>query len=248
MSLPWSFSAYSSATRCLRLYRHQFLDKTKPDYESGDMSFGSALHSAINGVLTGEDGAALFEIYWTAYKDRDLVYGRYKWPELAELGGKFARNFARLHAKRYVLNSGEQRLSAGYKGIRLDGTMDFYGLFDGRTSLRDFKTSSSNYPADKGTVALQLNLYAYIASQNGFKLPETLGFTVFSKSTGTIQQLTWEFSESVMRSALDSMVEYCTMFDSSAVQTYPKNLNSCLDFNRRCQYWSKCHPEGGTNG
>lgn len=238
MSYSWSYSAYSSAVQCLQKYKLCYIDKIAPDYDSGDMAFGSALHSAINGILTGEDGEALFEIYWNSYEGLPLNYGRFKWPQLKELGLNFCSKFARLQASKYKLEFAEERLYGEYKGVKLEGTLDFYGLYKDKLSLRDFKTSGYNYADEKKFTSLQLYLYAYLAITNGKKAPETLGYTVFNKGVGSIQDLTWDFSEATMYAALDDLVSYCKLLTGGE---YPKNLNSCMIGSQRCAYFSKCH-------
>lgn len=238
----WSYSAYSSAIQCLRKYKLCYVDKLVPEGpESGDLVFGSALHSAINAVLTGEDGAGTFELYWSSYQNKEVEYGRFKWAELAKIGAEFIRKFVKMHASKYELRFAESRLYSSYRGILLEGTLDYYGLYSGRHALRDFKTSARNYDAEKADCALQLYLYAYLAIKNNIGVPETLGYTVFNKATGSIQDLTWDFKEEAMIKALDDMVDYCSNVDSR--QTFPRNLNSCLDYNRKCQYYDICHKE-----
>jgi hypothetical protein len=236
----WSYSAFSTAVQCLQKFQLCYVDQVAPDYESGDMAFGSALHSAINAILQGEDGAQVFNIYWRSYEGKEHVsYGRYNWVQLLELGEVFASKFARLHAKHYQLERAEVRLYSEYRGVQLEGTFDFYGQHYGKRSLRDFKTSAYNYAKERGDMALQLYLYTFLARSNGMAAPETLGYTVFNKSLGSIQDLTWDFSEKKMIEALDGLVDYCTLLGNTA--KYPKNLNNCMIGTNRCQYYSRCH-------
>lgn len=239
----WSYSVHSSAVSCLRKYKLCYIDKLAPDYESGDLVFGSALHSAINGTLTGDNGNEIFELYWSTYAEKDLKYGRFKWEELNQLGRGFCTKFSKLHAPKYKLEFAEERLYGEYRGVKLEGTLDFLGDYAGERSLRDFKTSGYNYAEEKKDTALQLNLYTYLAITNGKAAPKTLGYTVFNKGTGSIQQMTWEFDEKIMYSMLDDLVDYCTLVGSS--RTYPKNLNSCIMGSQRCSYYNQCH--GGKN-
>lgn len=247
MQFSWSYSAYSSAVSCLRKYKLCYIDKILPaGAESSDLVFGSALHSAINAVLSREDGVATFEMYWESYRGKGLEYGRFNWEQLAGIGAEFVRKFIKLHSKKYRLQFAEKRLFGEYKGIKLEGTPDFYGEYNGRMSLRDFKTSGRNYEPEKALCALQLNLYAYLYMKSfpTAKI-DTLGYTVFNKAIGSIQDLTWDFREEDMYESLDNMVEYCEIVDLEAADwgTYPKNFNSCLNYNRRCEYFSLCHKE-----
>ncbi len=238
----WSYSGYSTAIQCLRKFQYAYVDKiVQEGPEGGDLVFGSALHSALNSVLTGGDGAATFELYWSMYQDKDVEYGRYKWADLARLGAEFIRKFTRFHAPNYKLVQAEQRLYGSHNGVRLEGTPDYYGEYLGRPSLRDFKTSGRNYDSAKSDCALQLYLYAFLHLRtNPGMAIETLGYTVFNKGTGSIQDLTWEFNHVTMMRAVDGFTEYAKMLGATG---FPTNFNSCLDYNRKCEYFDKCHPK-----
>lgn len=240
----WSYSQLSTALVCLQKYKLMYVDKINSlEDPSGDLIFGSCMHTAINSLLLGQDIEIVkmgFHVYWESVKDTPADYGRSSWKKLDELGFKFIDIFNSRHLRKYELQFGETRLDAGYEGVRLEGTLDFYGQYEGKSSLRDFKTSGFAYDKEtKPLMALQLYLYTYLAIRNGLKVPETLGYTVFNKSTGYIQDLTWDFNEKEMYKALDEMVKYCDIFDRQ--KEYPKNYNGCMAFNRKCEYWSKCY-------
>lgn len=248
-NFSWSYSHYSLALQCLRKFKYVVVDRMVPEGPtSSDLLFGSALHSAINATLTGQDGLSTFEIYWASYRDKEVEYGRYNWGQLAGLGANFIRKFVKMHVDRYKLVFAEQRLSANYKGVTLQGTPDFFGIYDGRPSLRDFKTSGRNYEQTRSETAIQLLLYAYLYKSNfPNAVIDTLGYTVFNKGTGSIQDLTWGFSEAKMYEALDNMVDYATFVQPSdgglvpRYHNYPKNYNACHDYNRPCAFFDKCH-------
>lgn len=237
----WSYSAYSTALICLRKYKYCFIDKLEPDYQDGDMAFGSALHSAINSILHGEDGYEIFKLYWDSYKDKPLVYSRFKWKELEEIGYTHLRKFIKLHASEYKVEIAEKRFYATYAGVSYEGTPDFYGMYKGKLSLRDFKTSGYNYDKEKKLLATQLYLYAYLAISNGLKPPETLGYTVFNKGTQSIQDLTWEFNEVDMHKTLTDFMDYVDVLEKKDRVIFPRNLNSCIFGTKKCSFWSRCH-------
>lgn len=243
----WSFSAYTMAHQCLQKYKFSFLESVPAEGpETGDLLFGTVLHSALHAQLIGLNAPELFALYWDTYQNKEVEYGRYNWDALRGLGEIFLRKFAAYHAKHHKLEFAEQRLYAEYKGIKLEGTPDFYGQYRGRSSLRDFKTSSRNYAGEKADCALQLYIYAYLWQGGGHDLPATLGYTVFNKSTGSIQDLTWELDEKKMLAALDDLVNYVSIW-ATQKDLYPRNLGACLDYNRPCQYFSRCHG-GQPNG
>lgn len=235
----WSYSAYSTAAQCPQKYKYLFIDKLKAETESGDMTFGSALHSALNADLTGQDGSAVFELFWSSYKDKPLEYGRYKWADLAKLGTKFLQTFRTKYAPRIKLEFAETRLYGEYRGTKLEGTPDCLATFDGTRTLIDFKTSGQNYSADKGTIALQLYLYAYLLIQNGHGPIDKLAYFVFNKGTGCIQTpLILDFSEERMKQFLNQMTDHIELLSES---THCKNVGACLDYGKRCPFWTRCH-------
>lgn len=234
----WSYSAHSSALRCLQLFHFVYVEKlAQTEPESGDMKFGSALHCGLNSILQNEDGDAVFELHWGTEESKPHEYSRFKWPELRELGLNFLSKFRRLHAKKYVVTQTETRLYGEYKGIKLEGTPDFIGTYNGVNSLRDFKTSAYNYSSDRPVTALQLYLYAYLARGTGF-VPETLGYDVFNKGTGSIQTLTWDFKEEDMYKALDHFVGYLRAVDTTSKA---RNYGACIIGKSRCSQWARCH-------
>ncbi len=237
----WSYSHYSAAMRCLRYYQHSIvLGTPTTEPESPDLAFGSALHSALNATLHGEDGERVFELYWKSYYDKPLAYDRFDWNYLYGLGLSFISKWTRTYASKYKVVQTEQRLFATYKGIKLEGTPDFVGLYEDIPSVRDFKTSAYNYSKDKTAIALQLYLYAYLSIQNGVLSPKTLGYDVFTKSTGVVQKpITWDFKHEDMIKALDNMVSYVELLRKQ--EGYPQNYNSCLMGKNRCQFFEECH-------
>lgn len=243
----WSYSAYSSALSCLRKYKYCYIDKVVPEGpDSGDLIFGSALHSAINASLTGQDGQATFELYWSSYKEKEVEYGRFKWADLSKIGAEFIRKFERFFVPSLKLQFAEKRLHSEFLGVRLDGQPDFIGEFNGVRTLADWKTSSSNYSPNKSDVALQLYLYAYLAIKNGLGPIDQLAYFVFNKGTGSIQTpLVWKFEHDKMLQALNAMTSYARIFQGEVKYLsdagYPQNWNSCLDYNRKCSYYNFCH-------
>ncbi|GAC1503797.1 MAG: hypothetical protein NVS1B10_08940 [Candidatus Saccharimonadales bacterium] len=244
--VSWSYSSLSTALTCLRKFKCIYIDKLGGNQPTGDTEFGTAIHMAINALLTGkslDDAQELFALYWETHREGDLRYGRFKWQALGELGFDFIRKFHKGHLSKYIFEFGEQRLFAEYLGTKLEGTLDFYGLYNGVASLRDFKTSSGNYDATKTDTALQLYLYAYLGIRSGLKPPVTLGYTVFNKAAGSIQDLTWDFNEKQMYSALDEMVKYTKIVE--AQDSYPKNYAGCMSYNTPCQFYKECHGQEG---
>jgi len=246
----WSYSAYSSAVTCLRKFKLSYIEKVVVDGpESSDLIFGSALHSAINAVLTNEDGIGTFELYWESYREKDVEYGRHDWKQLKGLGTEFIRKFTKTYAPSLRLDFAEQRLYSDYRGVKVDGQPDFIGEFNGVRTLADWKTSSANYAPTKANTATQLYLYAYLAIKNGHGPIEQLAYFVFNKGTGSLQTpIVWKFNEADMYEALNNLIDYAYILgptgisDPALPMNYPKNYDACHNYNRPCKYFSICHP------
>lgn len=229
----WSYSAYSKALECLACYHKRYIlkeEETGPT--SADLVFGSAMHSAWNAVLLGQDGHALFDFYWDTYSDTPMQFTRYKYDELRHLGHTLLRKFIKSHKERFGIDKSEVRLYGEYKGTKLEGQFDYYGTLDGKLCLLDLKTSAMNYPAEKKDVALQLNLYTYLVETNGYQRPDKIGYVVFNKGMGSIQEpLVWDYDSKTCKEMLDDMTTYCKMFEG--MKEYPRNPN-CRYHNYNC--------------
>lgn len=232
MSFSWSYSAYCKATECLACFNKAYIEKVKPEGpESADLLFGSAIHSAWNASVTGQDAHAIFDMYWGSYSNRDMKFSKFNYEELGSRGQELLRKFNKLQASRFEHIDSEKRLYGEYKGVKLEGTFDFYGALDGKRSLLDLKTSAYNYPEEKKYTALQPYLYTYLAIQNGYKEPEQIGYIVFNKGAPTgapsVQKpLVWEFNKDTMFKMLDEMVSYAKMFNIMIdSECFPRNPN-----------------------
>lgn len=246
MKDSFSYSEFSTALNCLRKYKLLYVDRIiEAQTENGDLVFGSALHSAINTVLEGGDGEMGFEIYWDSYKGKEVAYSRFKWEELREIGLNFVSKFKRFYAPKFTPMVMERRLYSSYKDIKLEGTMDFIGEYEGVVTLFDWKTTGYPYAKNKPLTALQLYLYAYLCQQELKITPKQIAYLPFVKSTGSIQKpLLLEFKEETMLHMLDTMVDYITKL--KAGDSYPKNPNYCIQGQRECEYMARCWG-GNTN-
>lgn len=234
----WSYSSYSTAMQCLRKYKHIYIDKLQPEQDSGDLKFGSAIHSAVNGALEGEDGEALFSLYWSSYANASLQYGRFKHDALASIGGDFMRKFAKFYIPRLKPVIMEQRAYGEYKGMKVEGTLDFYGELDGVPSLIDWKTTAWNYDKDKTLNALQLHLYAYLCITEHKLIPQQIVYFPFVKSKSSIQEpVILPLDTKRMYALLDDMQRYVNSF---AAVGDAKNPNSCLMGMLKCPFFDKC--------
>jgi hypothetical protein len=234
----WSYSSYSSALQCLQKYKYIYVDKIQPEQDSGDLKFGSAIHSAVNGALEGEDGEELFKLYWDSFAESPLVYGRFKHDSLSNIGADFMRKFAKFYLPRLKPEIMEVRAYGEYKGMKVEGTLDFYGTLDGVPSLIDWKTTGYAYDKDKALNALQLHLYGYLCLTQHKKAPEQLVYFPFVKSKGSIQEpVIIPFDIGRMHAMLDDMKAYVEGFKQIGLA---KNPNSCIMGTMKCPYFNRC--------
>jgi hypothetical protein len=238
-ALSWSFSSYSTAMQCLYKHRRIYIEGL-PSPDNFDFAFGSAIHSAIRvAVEQTDDAEAIFDIYWATYEKAPYPRSRYSWSELRVIGKDIIRKFVKSWAKRYVPQIVEVRAYSEYKGIKLEGTLDFAGTFDGVPSLVDWKTSSYPYDKDKTLIALQLYLYAYLAIKEFGFTPTQIIYAPFIKSAGSIQTpLVLPFREEDMYRHLDGMLSYIAKL--TATPDAPKNPNSCLMGKMKCPFFDHC--------
>lgn len=234
-----SYSEFSTALQCLQKYKLLHIDKiVEHDVLQGDLLFGSALHNSINAALSQDaDAEIVFDLQWTSYQDKAVSYGRFKWKELYELGQKFISKFIRLHLRKFEPILMEERLYSNFQGIKLEGTPDYFGTYNGTPVLLDFKTSAYSYAKEKVEAPLQLYFYAHLLESRNF-IPEKIGYMVFCKSTGAIQgPILSEYSRDRMNKIMLDFSIYYSKFNSGH---YPKNPNHCIIGSNVCGFFEKC--------
>jgi len=237
----FSYSEYSAAMRCLRLYKQVYLDGHKGTSDNNpNLLFGSAMHEALNTMLKSgpEQAYAVFDLSWGLYEESQFDWGRWKWADLKSMGVGFLDKFAKFYHPKMSLISGEKRLYGAYKGIKLEGTPDAVVAYEGMNTLVDFKTSAWNYDKDKATVSLQLYLYAVLCEQNGIQVDRVM-YLPFIKGTGSIQTPIIEaVSQEKCNNMLDDMVEYIMLLRMNT--SFPRNPNSCIIGAQKCEHFNSC--------
>jgi hypothetical protein len=225
------------------LYKYLYLDKLKPEGEqSGDMAFGSALHLGLQTTLTMGDsskGVEAFSTYWWLQTTKRLKYTRYGASELQEMGEVFLSRFARLHAKKIKPHQMEVRLYGEYAGIKLEGTPDVVGEFEGVPSIIDFKTSGYPYNKARTITSEQMMLYAHLTNNPAIR---QVVYIVFVKGREPrIQILKRPFSDSELKAALDNIVVQAKELDNKVV--FSQNRNGCGYQGGLCPFPELCYPE-----
>lgn len=238
----FNYSAINTAYRCEQLYQYLYVDKlTPPGPEGLDLHFGTAMHSAIQAILEGDSGEDAFRVYWGSLKETQQ--GRYTSDELKDQAlNVFIPRFERLHAKKFVVTQMEERLYGTLGDVRVEGTPDFLGTFEGIPSIVDFKTSGYRYPKERIVTSEQMYLYAHLAQQRlGFK-PNQLVYLVFVKGKEpSIQTLKCDLSIEKLSNMLGNIHQMCHKL--SQLNVAIKNRNSCLQGENKCVFWNKCYSE-----
>lgn len=236
-----SYSEFSTALLCLRKYQYLYVDKIKlPELDKpADLAFGSAIHAGVNAYLEGHNGTSVFNIFWESIREKDMLYSRFNWEELKNLGEVFLSKFTKRYLRDFKPVHMEKRLYSEYRGIKLEGTPDFFGLYKDEKVVFDWKTSAYPYYKERGLTSLQLALYTYLGIRELGFTPQKLGYLVFVKATGSVQNpILVDFDEKVLYDKLDSMVDYYEKLDKA--KTYPKNPNQCIVGSNYCPFIDLC--------
>lgn len=245
--LSYSYSDYSTAVQCLQKHKLVKIDKLKPDVpDSADLHMGTAMHGAIHAELEGDDGVKVFEAYWNTLIGQDLRTSRFDHEQLGLMGPIFVSKFRKFYRDKFKPKVMETRLYGEYREVRLEGTPDFIGYYEGELGLWDWKTAAYSYDKEKAKISLQLALYAYLAMQNYPDLEiKHVGYLVLDKSNQSIQRpIILPLQQNKMFAMLDDFTDYLKMID--ATQTHPKNYNACVIGKNKCEFFETCH--GGKNG
>lgn len=240
----WWWSKLEDYRKCLHFGKLRHIEKTVGTSLSLDTEFGSAMHLAINDVLSGGEGQRIFDIAFGLCKNSDLQRFKYGWEALNDMAPVFLRKFKKLHAKKFKPVSMEDRMSAEFEGEILEGTPDFLGYYDDVASGVDFKTSGSKYLPQAIQSHGQIPFYAYLSSKRLDFLPKQRILYVLVKDFH-------DPSIQVLKSPLTSTELYSTMLNTKAeIQhfknrtEYPKNPSACVRGPIVCPAFDICWPKG----
>jgi len=236
------FSKISDARTCLRKYKLKHIDKLSTEEgKKGDLEFGTAMHLGVEMYLRGEDGLAIFRLYWDSIKDEKVEYGRYGWGPLLEMGVELLPRFKKLHSKLFKPFKLEERIETTLGGIGFEGTPDFLGEYDGVPSVIDFKTSGARYEKLRLECDEQMPGYAAMAKEAyGYEATQQV-YIIFVKSdrAPSIQTLVSPLTSSKLFSTILNMTETCSDLQNRTV--FPKNPLSCLRGPMVCPYFKICN-------
>jgi len=203
----YSYSQLQAAYRCNRYFKLLYVDKLKPTItsKSADLVFGSAVHFSLENYLKdGDDPVESFKAYWTP-ETPNLEYGRHNQACLESNAEALLPRFVRLHAKKFTVHQTEERLFGTLREgskVRLEGTPDLLGDYEGIPSVVDFKTAGYRYPKEKIFLNEQMFLYAHLARQQGYPVKQLVHIVFIKGNTPSIQTLTLEIEETHLHNCI----------------------------------------------
>lgn len=244
----FSYSKYSTLAQCGQKFKLSYIDGVGTP-SAAALEFGSAMHAGINTLLISKDvfeAQAVFEAYWrTSHPKCDFTGERYGAEYLESTGHKFLSNFHKRLAKDMTLIVGEERLRGLHtmpaeRGFAIsdvcEGTPDALVQWQGKNILLDFKTSAYNYDERKTDISLQLNLYAWLLEENGYKV-DALCYLVFNKQTGGIQT---PYIVAYDKKKALAMVGEALLTWNRNLGHYEKNPNACFMGKTACPHFDRC--------
>lgn len=237
----YSFSQVQQAYTCNKLYKMLNIDKLKPNVApSGDMAFGSAMHASIHALLEGDDAEETFKTFWDSEKEKGNQYSRYGWESLCKQGPIFLERFRERYAGLCKPLQMEQRLFADIGGVSFEGTPDFVGTFDGKTSIIDFKTSGFRYPREKVICGEQMPGYnALVKKNHGLKIEQYVYIVFIKGEPPSLQKpLIEPVDEARDAHTLDNLLKVCKDLDQKT--EFLENRHSCIIGTRKCDFFNTC--------
>lgn len=210
------------------------------------MKFGTAIHMGVEAILTGNKGyIELFELFWGLEQTRNNNYGRFGWEALREQGITLLTRFNRLHKKKFEVFEMEQRLYGSIDDIKVEGTPDLLGLYEGKKTVVDFKTSGFKYDKAKILASEQLHLYAYLAEQSGRFQPEQVAYVVFVKGPEPSIQckgLITPIDRGRISTILANVRQQAKDIEFKiANNTFTRNFANCVGYGQKCSFYGECY-------
>lgn len=238
----YNYSALQSAYTCLKKFKLLYVDKIKaPVPESADLHFGTAVHAGAQAFLEGQDGVEVFRAYWESEKDKDRRYGRFDWAALSNQGEGLLAKFERFHLKKFKVFKLEERIYTQIEDVRLEGTPDFVGEFEGVPCILDFKTTGYNYVREKLICNEQMPLYQVMAKQEwGYDAKQLIYFPFVKGDNYKIQRaLKLDVNPEHVQATVRNVLAVCRELDKRI--EFHENRASCLIGQNKCEYFDLCH-------
>ena len=236
--MVFRYSAINQAYRCLKAYEKSYLLGHKPDEDSIDMAFGTAVHAGIAGHFEGASAIDTFAMTWGLSANQDFAKARYSFGELMEIGQNLLSKWERLHAHHYEPIHVEERLKFNIGQFKIEGTPDFVGNYKGVLSVVDWKTSGSDYDKRMPNVDEQLWIYVEACRQvYGLDIKQIV-YAPFVKYGPKVQTpIVMQVTNEKLKKQIDNVK--LMLEDLSTRAVFPMNKGQCL----RCSFYSQCYKE-----
>jgi hypothetical protein len=241
------YSKINDFRRCPQYYKRRHIDGDKVDEKSGDLEFGTAMHLGLNEILSGGDGAGLFNVYWDSVKGQGLEFGRNDWAALKEIAEVLLARFERLHAKHLKPFQMEERIFGKISGHDFEGTPDFLGSYKDVPSVVDFKTAGYRYDKFKIRCDDQMAAYAHLAKEvHGFEAKQKVYIVLIKDPKApSIQVVQEDLTSSIISDTITNVADTCETIKNT--QRFYKNPAGCVIGGRVCPYFQSCFPGSETN-
>lgn len=210
------YSSIQSYLECPKNWYDQYVLNKINTEQSAALHFGTALHLGIRSILDQEDGELAFNMYWNSIKNIPMKYFNQGWTELKDLAcDSFLPNFKSRHAKKFTEFEQEIFMEMPFLGGTLQGTSDFIGLYEGKFTISDWKTSSRSYKKNKIELNPQLYIYSKLYQNKTGRLPEQIMYKVFNKKDGSINTI----KKDLTSKDLDAIFNQVTSIVRQMIQT-----------------------------
>lgn len=243
--ITFRHSTLKIAEFCPEKYRLQEIEGFKePGLPNIALIFGTSIHSAIEAHFEGlEDASTVFSSCWKAVDStkHNMLYSRYKFDELETVGQELLRKWVKLHSPHYEARHLEKHVTFRVNDYDMSGTIDFIGMYKGKLSIVDWKTSATDFNKKKIISDMQLWLYAH-AARTVLGLPiEQVVYAPFIKNsikiqTPIVEPVTDAKINLMLKTATDKMDQIMGFIRTN---TWPKNTDNCL----KCAFFSHCYGE-----
>jgi hypothetical protein len=232
----YRYSAINCAYFCEKKYELQYVLGLGEPANSLDMAFGTAVHAAINAYFEGGDAVACFTMAWGMINPGGYSKSRFDYAQLKDIGEIMLTKWVRSHAKKYVPQYIEQKVSFNINGHPFIGTPDFIGTLDGQVVLADWQTSGYRYDKRAPIIQEQLWVYAEACKQNYGFYPEALVYAVFVKDGASIQNpIVFPFDLKKHKKMLDNVTLVVSSLESR--KEFVMNKSNCM----RCSFVGHCY-------
>lgn len=160
----FSYSRIQKYLTCPEQYRLHYIEGLRPKRETAARVFGAVVHQALAALFRKQaDPVVHFREEWQGCRQFDLRYSdRDTWEKLAEIGGGLITMFVRNEAPKLgqvVAVEAPFEMALSNLPCRFIGVFDLVAMMNGKKTLVDFKTASSDYGLHDVALSDQLTAY-----------------------------------------------------------------------------------------